>query len=289
MAEIFGIATGALSVAGLFNNCVETFEYIQLGRHFGEDYQRYQLKLDVAQTRLGRWGEAVGVNNDVRFASASPSDKAVKDALAILEDIADCFEAARKKSKRYADRAEKKEIMVHHNKDMNLMFQKLHKRSRDIARRRQKGISIVKKATWALYDKKSLENIVSQISSWVEELEKLFPIETTLQKSVEVEIAEVNDEPSLKTLKDAARDIDPALEHAVERKVDFIEGKNSVTEIMMEDRARFHVGNVFSEGVLQHEILVKHQTNNSVKTISAKNETRVQVGNVYGGKGIWDD
>ncbi|QYS97666.1 hypothetical protein H0G86_004888 [Trichoderma simmonsii] len=289
MAEIFGIATGALSVAGLFNNCVETFEYIQLGRHFGEDYQRYQLKLDVAQTRLGRWGEAVGVNSDVRFASASPSDKAVKDALGILEDIADCFEAARKKSKRYADRTEKKELMVHNNKDMNLMFQRLHKRSRDIARRRQKGISIVKKAAWALYDKKSLENIVSQISSWVDELEKLFPIETTLQKAVEVEIAEVNDEPSLKTLKDAARDIDPALEHAVERKVDFIEGKNSVMEIMMEDRARFHVGNVFSEGVLQHEILVKHQTNNSVKTISAKNETRVQVGNVYGGKGIWDD
>ncbi|KAL7904814.1 prion-inhibition and propagation domain-containing protein [Trichoderma velutinum] len=289
MAEIFGIATGALSVAALFNNCVETFEYIQLGRHFGEDYQRYQLKLDVAQTRLGRWGEAVGVNSDIRFASASPGDKAVKDVLGILEDIADCFEAARKKSRRYAQRADKKELMVHDNNDMNFLFQRLHKRSKDIARRRQKGISIVKKAAWALYDKKSLENLVNQISSWVDELEKLFPIEATYQKSIEIEIEEVNDELSLKALKDVARDIDPALEQAVERKVDSIEAINSARNITMEDKARFQVGNVFSEGALQYEILAKDQTNNFIDTISVKNETRIQVGNIYGGKGIWDD
>lgn len=288
MAEIFGIATGTLSVAALFNNCVETFEYIQLGRHFGEDYQRYQLKLDVAQTRLGRWGEAVGVNSDIRFASASPSDKAVKDALSILEDIAVCFLAAQKKSRRYAERADKEELMVHNNNDMNLLYQRLHKRSRDTARRRQKSISVVKKAAWALYDKKSLENIVNQISSWVDELEKLFPIEATYQKYIEIKIEQVNDELSLKALKDAARGIDPALERAVERKVDSIEGKNSARDITMGDKARFHLGNVYSEETLQHEILVKDQTINSIGTISAKNETRIQIGNVYGGKGIWD-
>ncbi|KAL6691016.1 prion-inhibition and propagation domain-containing protein [Trichoderma pleuroticola] len=289
MAEIFGIATGALSVAALFNNCVDTFGYIQLGRHFGEDYQRCQLKLDVAETRLGRWGEAVGVNSDIRFAASSPSDEAVKNVLGILEDISDCFEAAQKKSKRYADRADKQELMVHNNNDMNPMFQRLHKRSKDFARRRQKSISIVKKAAWALYDKKSLDNIVNQISSWVDELEKLFPIDAAYQKYIEIEIEEVNDELSLKALKDAARDIDPALEHAVERKVDSIEGKNSARDITMEDKAKFHVGNVFAEGVLQREMLVKDQTNNAVEKVSAKKEARVQVGNIYGGKGIWDD
>jgi hypothetical protein len=33
MAEVFGTVAGALSVAALFN-CVDCFEYIQLGRHF---------------------------------------------------------------------------------------------------------------------------------------------------------------------------------------------------------------------------------------------------------------
>ncbi|KAM6483566.1 prion-inhibition and propagation-domain-containing protein [Trichoderma sp. SZMC 28011] len=228
-STFFGIAIGETSVAARFSNCIGTFEYIHLGRNLGEDYERYQLKVDVAELRLGRWGETVGVNSDIRFAS----------------------------------------LIVHDNNGMNLLFQRLHKRSKDIARRRQKGISI--------------------ITSWVDELEKLFPIELTQQKFIENEIKEVNDELSLKTLKDAARDIDPALERAAGQKVDSIEGKNSARDITMEDKARFHVGNVFSEGVLQHEILVKDQASNSIETVSAKNETRIQVGNVYGGKGIWDD
>ncbi|SCO75793.1 probable Heterokaryon incompatibility protein S [Fusarium oxysporum] len=289
MAEIFGIATGALSVAALFNNCVDTFGYIQLGRHFGEDYQRCQLKLDIAETRLGRWGEAVGINNDVRFASATPPDNAVKGAQGILEDIVDCFEAAQKKSRRYAGRADKQELVVYDNNDMNPIFQRLHKRSKDITRQRQKGTSIVKKAAWALYDGKSLEKIVDQITSWVDELEKLFPVETVHQKLIEIEIEEVNDELSLKTLKDAARGIDPALENAVGHKVDAIEGTNSAKNVETEGLARFQLGNVFSDGALQHEILVKDWTNNSVETVSAKNESRVQIGNVYGGKRIWDN
>ncbi|KKP05678.1 hypothetical protein THAR02_02232 [Trichoderma harzianum] len=181
------------------------------------------------------------------------------------------------------------ELTVHNDNDMNLLFQRLHKRPKDVARQRQKGISIVKKAACALYDRKSLESIVDRVASWVDELERLFPIELTQQKFIENEIKEVNDELSLKTLKDAAGDIDPALERAVEHKVDSIEGKNSARDITMEDKARFHVGNVFSEGVLQHEILVKDQASNSIETISAKNETQIQIGNVYGGKGIWDD
>ncbi|EXA28450.1 hypothetical protein FOVG_19946 [Fusarium oxysporum f. sp. pisi HDV247] len=289
MAEIFGIATGALSVAALFNNCVNTFEYIQLSRHFGEDYQRCQLRLDIAETRLGRWGEAVGINNDVRFASATPTDKAVKGAQGILEDIVDCFEAAQKKSRRYAGRADKQELVVYDNNDMNPIFQRLHKRSRDITHRRQKGTSIVKKAAWALYDGKSLEKIVDQITSWVDELEKLFPVETVHQKLVEIEIEEVGDELSLKTLQDAARGIDPTLEDAVRYKVDAIEGMNSAGNVKTEDLARFQLGNVYSEGALQREILIKDRTNNLVETVSAKDQSQVQIGTVYGGKGIWDN
>lgn len=290
MAEVFGIVTGALSVAALFNNCVETFEYIQLGRHFGQDYERCQLKLDVAKTRLSRWGEAVGVNRDERFTSAAPTDDAVEAALGILGDVEYCFKSARDKSLRYAKRANTQELSVCDKSDMSPLFQRLHNRCAEIARRRQKSVSILKKSAWALYDGKSLDNIISQILSWVDELEKLFPNEmtTSSQKVVEIEIEEVNDEPSLKALKDAARDIDPVLEEALERKVALFEGSNSVGNATLEDAARFHVGNVFSEGALQYGMLVKDQTKNTVKVVSAKNDSRVQVGTVYGGKGIWD-
>lgn len=146
------------------------------------------------------------------------------------------------------------------------------------------------KTAWALYNGKSLEKIVDQIPYWVDELEKLFPIEVAHQKLAEIEIEEVDDELGLRTLKDAAaRAIDSILEVAMGRKVDAIEGKNSAGNVKTEDRARFQAGNIFSEGALQRKILVKDQTNNSAETVSAKNESRVQIGNVYGGKGIWDD
>lgn len=148
---------------------------------------------------------------------------------------------------------------------------------------------MIKKVSWALYDGKSLENIVSQISSWVDELENLFPSEAVRQKLVEIEIEEVDDESSLKTLKDAASGIDPALEDAVGRKVNAIEGRNYARDVKTEDLARFQVGNVFSDAVLQREILVKDQTNNSVEAVEAKNQSRVQIGNIYGDKGIWGD
>lgn len=289
MTENFGIAASALSVAALFNNCVEAIEYIQLGHHFGEEYQRCQLKLDTAETRLSRWGEAVRVNHDIRFASTSPTDNAVKDAQEAFEEIAGCFEAAQKKSRRYAERSDKKDLTVYTSNDMNPLFQQLHKRARDIARQRQNGMSLVKKAAWALYEEKSLERIIDQISSSVGELEKLFPIEATYRKCIDMEVAELNDELSLKTIRDVAHGVDPALEDAVKHKVNAIEGKNSARNVKMEDEARFQVGDVFSEGVLQRGILIKDQTTNSIETVSAKNRARVQIGNVYGGKGIWDD
>jgi hypothetical protein len=96
MAEVFGTVAGALSVAALFNNCVDCFEYIQLGRHFGRDFERCQLKLDIAKTRLSRWGEAVEVNKDPRFASDSPGDQASRQAKVILEQIEQLFQSASK-------------------------------------------------------------------------------------------------------------------------------------------------------------------------------------------------
>ena len=59
MAEPFGIVAGAVGIAAAFTACVDCFEYIQLGRHFGRDYQTDLLSLNCARLRLTRWGQAV--------------------------------------------------------------------------------------------------------------------------------------------------------------------------------------------------------------------------------------
>jgi hypothetical protein len=38
MAEVFGVVAGSVSVAAIFNNVVDCFEYVQLGGHFDFDH-----------------------------------------------------------------------------------------------------------------------------------------------------------------------------------------------------------------------------------------------------------
>lgn len=288
MAEVFGVVASALSVAALFNNCVDCFEFVQLGRHFGRDYERCQLRLDIAKTRLGRWGEAVKINEDPRFHAGSPTDKSVELTQSILEQIMLHFESAQKTSKQYELKTDQQELVLFKDKDMEPVSRALHSRLKDLAHRRQKHTSLVRKTAWALYDGKNLEKMVDQITGFIDELDTVFPVEAVCHKLAAIEINEVEDEASLTTLKEAARGIDTALADAATQKIDAIAGKNLAKDIKTEDRARVKIGNVFTEAVLHREILVKDQTTNSVETVVAKGESGVQIGNTYGGKGFWD-
>jgi hypothetical protein len=64
MAEPFGIIAGAIGILSTFTACVDCFKYIQLGRHFGRDFQTDQLPISCARLRLTRYGESVNIYND---------------------------------------------------------------------------------------------------------------------------------------------------------------------------------------------------------------------------------
>ena len=150
--EAFGTVASALSVAALFNNCVNCFEYIQLGRHFARDYERCQLKVDVAKIRLSRWGQAIAINDDPRFASYQTEDESIQKIQAILEEIEQLFQTLQKASKRYTIGAKQEDLEHLQPRAMKPVAQKLHSRLNKVVSQRQKGTSFVKKAAWALYD-----------------------------------------------------------------------------------------------------------------------------------------
>src|SRR4051794_37650955 len=125
MAEIFGIVAGTLNIAALFNNCLDCFEYIQLGRHFGRDYQTCQLRLDIAKARLGRWGQAININEDPRFATDVPADNSAQLVHSILEEVTLLFLAAYKTSKRYEASAEQQDLVLCKDDDMKPVFRGL--------------------------------------------------------------------------------------------------------------------------------------------------------------------
>ncbi|KAH7134431.1 30 kDa polypeptide [Dactylonectria macrodidyma] len=289
MADPFGFISGALGVAGLFNNCVDCFEYIQLARRFGHDYERCQLRLDVAKNRLARWGSGVGINHDSRFQSEDPSDKSVKLTRALLEEVLLQFQHAYKISQRYEITAHNKDLVVFAPSELNPSTRKLHGRFNAIVKQRHDSTSLVKKTAWALYDKKNLEGVVGNIAMSINELEQVFPVEMACKQMIKMEIEEINDEPSLTAIKDAAENVDVPLAVAANEKLRLIWARNSTGNIQTEDKARVNVGNVITSAALELGFSIDDRTTNTAGHISAKGSSGVQVGNTYGGKSIWDD
>ncbi|TGO79948.1 hypothetical protein BELL_0018g00010 [Botrytis elliptica] len=52
---------GVSTAISLFQFAVDTLGYIQLAREFKDDFETHQLKLDIIQLRLSRWGEIAGL------------------------------------------------------------------------------------------------------------------------------------------------------------------------------------------------------------------------------------
>ncbi|KAI0907664.1 prion-inhibition and propagation-domain-containing protein [Ustulina deusta] len=289
--EVFGTVAGALSVAALFNNCVHCFEYIQLGRHFGRDYERCQLKLDIAKTRLSRWGQAVAINEDPRFATGEPRDTSFQQVQAILEEIEQLFETLQKASKRYAIGAKQEDLELLRIQDMQPVARKLHSRLNTVVSQRQKRTSFLKKAAWALYDGKNFDKLVEQITGFVNDLEMLFPVESARRRLAEMEIEEINeDEPSLKALQGAAADTDSVLSEVVAERLQMCGGQNYAKSIQTEEEARLRVGDEWTEAALaSRSVGVVAPTKNGAEAVTARGSSAIHIGNSYGGRGIFDN
>jgi len=90
--ESVGFAIGVAGLAGVFTACVDCFEYVQLGRQFGQDYEKCLLKLDAAKVGMSRWGAAMGLGPDPYLKQQiSASDNEIRLAQSLLEQILDSF------------------------------------------------------------------------------------------------------------------------------------------------------------------------------------------------------
>jgi len=107
MAEAAGLA---FAIVGLFNDSVDIFQYIQIGKNFGRDATTYALLLMHVQLDFSRWGEAVGLKdldtaldpNDLDLASlAFPPEKLskLKDTLEHVNKLLKASEEEAKKNK----------------------------------------------------------------------------------------------------------------------------------------------------------------------------------------------
>ncbi|KAK0704338.1 prion-inhibition and propagation-domain-containing protein [Lasiosphaeris hirsuta] len=303
MAEIFGIDTSALSIAGFFTNCVDCFEYIQLGRHFGRDFAICQLKLDVARARLGRWGQAARVLEDPRFAlpflSDEGADTYVKIAKKTFEEIEGLLMAARRKAEKYelCNGSDKKKMETFDaGRDMDGVRGGLHERLKRVARKKQDtkssgggggGVKLYKKAAWALYEVKEFDKLATEVLALLDELEELCSVpEVEYKKLVEVEVVELGTKESLEVLKGVAEGMDDVLVDAVVKRLRIVdpgrEDRNYVQQLNVGDTAQVQVGHEYAETVLLAAGVMPSGVTNEVDVVMAKGLSKVHVGNRFG-------
>lgn len=234
--EPAGLAVGVVALAGLFNNAVDCFEYVQLGRSFGTNFQTSLLKLDNARLRLSRWGAAVGLSGDLGDARSLQGATVNKEDISIAErtlgQILKLFadaEGISAKYKRFArpDDSTLGALEVH--ADMDAVGQSLHEKMRKLCIKRQNRSTLKQKAKWALYEEEHFKKLIDNIKELVDALSELFPAVRQEQlKLCEIEVSEIGKE-NLSALFDIVRSQDKDLEAAISAAMKATEGKHNTT------------------------------------------------------------
>jgi hypothetical protein len=283
MAETAGLVVGVVSIAALFNNCVECFEYLRLGKSFGRDYQTCQLRLDTAKLRITRWGEAVNIHQNAPLAAErGGSDRAAKLAFSYVEQIHHLIQGVQRSAERYQLVDPSRDVSLATSTDMTVIGSDVHNRATEISERRQRSASNRDKLTWALYEGKEFNQMIVQIMDLVDDLEKVFPVESACQQLVQLEVEEFDDEISLATLQQGAKSTDKVLYNAAAQRRLLISGSNTAGAIQAEADADVQVGNQFTTDLLAQGLYPTDKTRNKSGDISAGGKSKVQIGNRFG-------
>ena len=281
MAEAFGIAAGAIGVAAAFTACVDCFGYVQLGRHLRRDFQTDRLALDCARLRLSRWGEAVAIYEDPKLGRPDATEAEIQNVGNTLQQILTLFADTQKISKKYKLTAKDAQgLSVLSTDDLDPAVKALSNKMTELVIKRQKGHSVIKTASWALYHREELKELVANVTAMVDNIETLFPAPPARQAElVKKETAEVRDADQLRLVEDVAQGLDTVLYMAAK---EVLTG-NQYLNVVIEGKAQ--TGDSFGEGWHGQAI----STCNKYDGIMVAKDGKALIGNKYGGKDFWDD
>jgi hypothetical protein len=282
MAEVFGIVSGAVGIAGAFRAVVACFEYVKLSRRFGRDFQTSQLSLNHARLRLSRWGEAVQVYDDPRLGNPKATPEELQLAKDTLLQVLQLFEDSSIISRKYKLNANSEEISESFEDELDPMPAALNNIMKRLALRRQKGGSILKATKWAIFDKSEFQQLIENIMHLTDKLETLFPAPLQEASLINEEIREIHDAKQLKLLADTARHVDDRLQQAAGQALI----GNQFLSVQVNTGARAVNGDAFVSG-WQGGAVGRSHTYDGV--VISGDRTKAVNGNQYGGKSIWDD
>jgi hypothetical protein len=281
MAEPFGIVAGAVGIAAAFTTCVDCFEFIQLGRHFGRDFQTNLLTLNCARLRLTRWGRAINIYNDPQLGNPNASPAEVQTAKDTLIQILVLFANTEKISNKYKLSSNAGGLSVYSTSDMDPALLALNNKMRDLAIKRQKGTGLLKKTSWALYHNSEFSKLIEDITTLIDNLENLFPAPASQLELVKQEAAEMKDKQKLQLVENAADGVDELL-HAVAKEA---RTGHQYLNVVVVGQAKALNGDVFGSDWKGKAMGTSH----TYDGVRVEGNAKVLNGNKYGGKDFFDD
>ncbi|CAN9166705.1 unnamed protein product [Alternaria alternata] len=221
--EPAGLAVGIVALAGLFNNAVDCFEYVQLGSAFGTDFQVSLLKLDILRLRLSRWGKSVGLDGDlsnvhaIKLATGPPED--IEKAGNVLGQIMDLFTKMESKSKKYQSRMGETDgdlAVLDVATNLEASGQSLHEKMRAMSIKRQNSTPLRPKVQWALYERKRFKELLEHVTDLVNGLMECFPASREEQRRLcRAEASAIDSKDCLPALKEVTAQQDKDLNEAL--------------------------------------------------------------------------
>lgn len=221
--EPVGLAVGVFALAGLFNNAVDCFAYIQLGKNIKQDFTTCCLKLSDASLRLSRWGEAVGLSGNLRDVDLPNrifrNKDVVDNARARLEHILELFSKAENISNKFLSENKSNKLAVQlydPQQDLNHEMQSLNSKLHALSLKRRNITSLQRKAQCALYEEKHFRQLIEDVTSAVDGLVELFPaVQPSQEKLCDREAAELLTESTSQVLEAVSAEQDTMLAAAV--------------------------------------------------------------------------
>lgn len=297
MAEIAGLVIGGISMAALVDGCMKTFDRIESARTYGRDYQKASLKLSLLKLRLSRWVEGVIETVQQQHLVSIGTSTDAQTVQELLGDIARTIE----ETERYGDRYQNTTPTLPaatNDKEVATMIL-LSERVKTMAIHRQNTSSIRQKAQWALRDQRKFKRLLAGLGDSISDLEQLFPAErlailAQTQQLAKLDASELIHPSAVEEPADAdivvsilediiTPDVDNILKGAVNKvKEEQVTG-HRYGIMNVADSVHCHVGDYVAPGQIPNGL------SHSYATLNATGTARIQYGNSYGGKSVFDD
>jgi hypothetical protein len=178
MADVAGLAIGAVALASLLRTCVEFMGYIGDGTTYGEDFEVSVIKLLLLKTRLAAWGESVRAadeGNELPMLREHwhRNEKIVGQSLAGIQKLLCDSDTLEKKYGLRCNTTQSSSRDPSTAIRPSSGFCQIREAFRTSVEERQKHTPVLKKTSWAIRDKKKFDTLIASLTFFIENLENL--------------------------------------------------------------------------------------------------------------------